>query len=109
MLVIVFRARIRSDVDLSGMKEAGVQMYELASAMPGFVSYKEFKAEDGEILSLIEFRSQPELAAWRNHPEHLEIQRIGRERVFQHYDIAICEPIRRYSFDLEQGRTEQHP
>lgn len=58
-------------------------MYELASAMPGFVSYKEFKADDGEILSLVEFPSEPELAARRNHPEHLEIQRIGRERMFQ--------------------------
>jgi heme-degrading monooxygenase HmoA len=109
MLVVVFRSRIRPDADLSGINEAGVRMYELASAMPGFVSYKEFKAEDGEILSLIEFRSEPELAAWRNHPEHLEIQRIGRERVFQNYDIAVCKPVRRYSFDVEGGRTEGHP
>jgi len=106
MLVVVFRSRIRSDADLSGIKEAGEP---LASAMPGFVSYKEFRAEDGEILSLVEFRSEPELAAWRNHPEHLEIQRIGRERVFERYDIAVCEPIRRYSFDLERGRIETDP
>jgi heme-degrading monooxygenase HmoA len=109
MLVIVFRSRIRSDADLSGIEEAGVRMYELASAMPGFVSYKEFKAEDGEILALVEFRSEPELAAWRNHPEHLEIQRIGRERVFERYDIAVCEPIRRYSFEVGRGRTERQP
>ena len=109
MSVIVFRSRIRSDADLSGIEEAGVRMYELASAMPGFVSYKEFKAEDGEMLSLVEFRSEPELAAWRNHPEHLEIQRIGRERVFEHYDIAVCEPVRRYSFEVGRGRTERYP
>jgi heme-degrading monooxygenase HmoA len=109
MVVVVFRSRIRSDADLSGIEEAGVRMYELASAMPGFVSYKEFKAEDGEILSLVEFRSEAELTAWRNHPEHLEIQRIGRERVFERYDITVCAPIRRYSFDVEKGRTERHP
>jgi len=109
MLVVVFRSRIRPDADLSGIKEAGERMYALASAMPGFVSYKEFKADDGELLSLVEFRSEPELAAWRNHPEHLEIQRIGRERVFESYDIAVCEPTRRYSFDLKRGRTETDP
>src|SRR5262249_24162634 len=109
MLVIVFRSRIRSDAALSGIEETGLRMYELASAMPGFVSYKDFKAEDGEMLALVEFRSEPELAAWRYHPEHLEIQRIGRERLFERYDIAVCEPIRRYSFDVERGRIETHP
>ena len=109
MLVVVFRTRVRPDADLSGIKEANERMYALASAMPGFVAYKEFRADDGEFLSLVEFRSEPELAAWRNHPEHLEVQRIGRERVFERYDIAVCEPIRRYSFDVERGRTETDP
>jgi hypothetical protein len=28
--------------------------------------------------------------------------------VFERYDIAVCEPIRRYSFDVERGRTERY-
>ena len=48
MLVIVFRSRIRSNPDLSGINEAGVRMYDLASAKRGPVSYKEFNAKNGE-------------------------------------------------------------
>jgi hypothetical protein len=30
-------------------------MYELGSAMPGFVSYKDFTSQDGESVSVVEF------------------------------------------------------
>ena len=48
MVVIVFRARLRDGVDLVALEALGRRMYELASAMPGFISYKDFSAQDGE-------------------------------------------------------------
>jgi len=106
MVVVVFRARVRADADLSGIEAVGRRMYELASAMPGFISYKEFQAEDKETLTLVEFDSEEHLLAWRKHPEHLEAQKLGRERVFESYDIAVCKPVRRYGFSLAKGRFE---
>jgi heme-degrading monooxygenase HmoA len=104
MVVVVFRARTRADA--SGIEAVGQRMYELASAMPGFVSYKEFQAEDKETLTLVEFDTEEQLLAWRKHPEHLQAQQLGRERVFESYDIAVCKPVRRYGFSLAQGRFE---
>ena len=98
MMIVVFRARVRTEADLSGIEAVGRRMYELASAMPGFVSYKEFQADDKETLTLVEFETEEQLLAWREHPEHLEAQRMGRERVFESYDIAVCKPVRRYGF-----------
>jgi len=69
-------------------------MYELATAMPGFISYKDFAAGDGEGVSIVEFESLETLAAWREHPEHLEAQRLGREQFFDAYQIDVCAPIR---------------
>ncbi len=106
MVVIVFRSRIRSDADLSGVEAAGQRMYELASAMPGFISYKEFQAEDKETLTLVEFETEQQLLAWRNHSEHQQVQQMGRDRVFESYDIAVCRPIRRYGFSLTNGRFD---
>jgi heme-degrading monooxygenase HmoA len=106
MVVIVFRARVRSDADLSGVEAAGQRMYELASAMPGFISYKEFQASDKESLTLVEFETEQQLLAWRAHPEHQQVQQMGRDRVFECYDIAVCRPIRRYGFSLTKGRFD---
>ena len=104
MVVVVFRSRIRADADLSGVEAAGQRMYELASAMPGFISYKEFQAEDKETVTLVEFDTEQQLLAWRNHPEHQQVQRMGRERVFESYDIAVCQPVRRYGFSLAKSQ-----
>jgi heme-degrading monooxygenase HmoA len=106
MVVVVFRARARPDADMTGVESVGQRMYELASRMPGFVSYKEFQAEDKETLTLVEFETEDQLLAWREHPEHLKAQQLGRDRVFESYDITVCRPVRRYGFSLAKGRFE---
>lgn len=98
MVVIVFRSKLREGVDPSPLEPIGIRMYELASAMPGFISYKDFAAADGESLSLVEFESLETLEAWRIHPEHVEAQRLGREHYFAEYQIHVCTPVRSYAF-----------
>jgi len=98
MVVIVFRSRLRAGVDPSPLGPVGERMYELATQMPGFISYKDFSAADGEGVSIVEFESMETLAAWRNHPEHLEAQRIGREQFFAEYRIQVCTIARAYAF-----------
>ncbi len=104
MMVVVFRSRLRKGVDGDRLAAAGNRMYELASAMPGFVSYKDFAAEDGELLTLVEFASEETLLAWRNHPEHVEVQRQGRDEFFAGYHIQVCLPQRDYRYDPAEGR-----
>jgi heme-degrading monooxygenase HmoA len=101
MVVIVFRSRIREGVDRE-LTEVGGRMYELASSMPGYISYKDFVAEDGENVSIIEFESLETLAAWREHPEHKAAQQRGREAFFSEYHIQVCSPVRDYSFRSEK-------
>lgn len=97
-VIVVFRSRLREDVDLVALDEAGTRMYELATAMPGFLSYKDFSAEDGELTSIIEFADMDSLLAWRHHPEHVAMQQRGREEFFAAYEIDVCQPLRSYSF-----------
>ncbi len=73
-------------------------MYELASSMRGYVSYKDFAAEDGESAAIVEFESLETLAAWREHPEHKAAQQRGREEFFAEYHIQVCTPVRDYRF-----------
>lgn len=107
MVVVIFRSRIRPDADAAAMEAMGARMYELGSAMPGFVGYKEFAASDGEYLTLVEFEDEAALLAWRDHAEHLQAQRAGRDAFFSDYRIQVCRPVREYAFDREHGRRER--
>jgi heme-degrading monooxygenase HmoA len=94
MVIVVFRSRMRDGVDLAALEKLGARMYELATRMPGFLSYKDFNSADAEAVSIVEFESVETLAAWRDHPEHREAQRLGRERYFTEYRIDVCAPLR---------------
>jgi heme-degrading monooxygenase HmoA len=93
MVVVVFRARVRPGVE-EQLNRVGERKYELGSQMPGFVSYKDFVAEDCETLSIKEFESLENVVAWREHPEHKEAQAQGRFTFFAEYQIQVCEVVR---------------
>ena len=97
MVVIVFRTRLKPGIEKE-IEEMGGRMYELAAAMPGFVSYREYASADGESVAVVEFESHETLAAWREHPEHREAQAAGRERFFAEYRITVCDAVRDYAF-----------
>ena len=94
MVVIVFRARIKPDADMEGLQQLGERMYALASSMPGYVSYKDFTAQDGENVSIIEFSSLDAVAVWRDHPEHKVAQARGRDDFFSEYQVQVCSLVR---------------
>ena len=98
MVLTVFRSRMRPGCDVAALEKIGARMYELATRMPGFISYKDFTAADGESVSLVEFESAETLLAWREHAEHKEAQRLGREQFFSEYQIQIGTPSRTYRF-----------
>lgn len=100
-IVVVFRSRLRADADLQALEAAGARMYELASAMPGFISYKDFTATDDESVAIVEFSDAASLLAWRNHPEHVRVQQLGREEFMAEYHIQVCRPEREYSFNRD--------
>jgi heme-degrading monooxygenase HmoA len=104
MMVIVFRNRLRTGVD----EEYGVhasRVFELAERMPGFVSSKDFAADDGERCTVIEFASPEELRAWRTQPEHQAAQEEGRRRYFEQYSLQVCELARESRFVAPAGEV----
>ncbi len=98
MIVTVFRSRIRPQIDTAAMEGMGARMFELASAMPGFVAYKDFVADDGEFVSIVEFETLEHVAAWRDHPEHRVARDRGRDQFFADYHIQVCETVRDYTW-----------
>ena len=105
MVITLFRSRLRPEAREEYERWAR-RMNELAAEMPGFVSIKTFAADDGERISIVEFESEAAHGAWRDHPEHREAQRLGRERFYAEFQIQICAPVRRYGFSQAGGRED---
>lgn len=97
MVMTVFRSRLRPENEAEFHALAD-EMMEIAKAMPGFLSYKVYVAEDGERCSVVEFDTPEHLLAWRNLPRHVEAQRIGRERFYAEYSLHVGEPVRESHF-----------
>lgn len=98
VVVTVFRSRLRADAGPQYERWAA-RMESLARAMPGFVSFKTFRADDGERVSIIEFESDEALRRWARHPEHVEAQRLGRSRFYEEFEVTTCAPLRSTSFE----------
>jgi len=102
MMVTVFRSRVRPENSAEYMKMAA-KMKELAQAMPGFISHKNFTAEDGERVAIVEFESEETHRAWAELPAHRKAQQLGRERFYSEFSIHVCKTLRSNSFKQAAG------
>lgn len=100
--LIVFRSRLRPGIEAEYGEHAG-RIYELAVAARGFVSAKDFVADDGERVALIEWDRPSDLAVWRALPDHVAAQRMGRERYYAAYDLRVCRELHGARFDASTG------
>jgi heme-degrading monooxygenase HmoA len=98
MVIAVIRTQLRADADVARYEQLGGRMDELIRAMPGFVSAKDFVADDGDRVTMVTFESAEQLLAWRNLPEHVEAQRLGRGEFYASYAVQVCEVVRAYDF-----------
>ena len=96
-IITLFRSRLTSLAgdDYSAM---GAEMLERARTYPGFIAMKEFKAEDGERLTVVWWENDELQAAWRRDERHLVAQKLGRERWYHDYHIEVAEVIREQQF-----------
>lgn len=80
--------------------EAAERMVELAAEQPGFLGVESVRDADGLGVTISYWESQEAIRAWREHPEHREIQRKGRDRWYRAYHTRVCEVDRAYAFRL---------
>lgn len=101
MIVTVFRSRLRPGV---GDEYAALaqRMAAIARTMPGYVSEKDFVADDGERVTIVEFAHEEGLRAWRTNPEHLAAQKLAREKYYSDYHIQVCTLVRDSKFEAQE-------
>ena len=64
MIITVFRSRLKP-----GVRDEYVALADLMAAItqstPGYVSHKDFFADDGERVTIVEFEHEKGMRAWR--------------------------------------------
>jgi heme-degrading monooxygenase HmoA len=90
MFFVVFRNRKRTDIDAAAYAADAARMETLARGQPGFLSFKSYTSDDGEVVAISEWSSEAAVHAWGSHPEHAVIQRRGRSGYYEDYTLFAC-------------------
>jgi heme-degrading monooxygenase HmoA len=98
-IVTIFRSRLRPEA-LGEYEPHAARIEALARTMPGFVAFERFAAADGERVSIITFADQATHNAWRDHPEHRAVQKMGRDRFYATFDVSVTVLLHRSHFEL---------
>ncbi|WP_440224380.1 antibiotic biosynthesis monooxygenase family protein [Dokdonella sp. MW10] len=92
---VLFTSR-RTEID-DGYGDMAERMLELASRQPGFLGIESARGADGLGITLSYWTDLAAIAAWKRDAEHLEAQRIGRARWYEHYDVRIARVEKAYA------------
>ncbi len=82
----------------SAFEEALAAMQERVKSYPGFLGEEPCQSlnEEGKFVSIFYFRDHDSSIAWRIDPEHLKIQRLGKEKIFSWYRFRVAQVEREY-------------
>lgn len=90
--VIFTSIRSEEDSDYSAMAQ---RMLELASHQPGFLGVESARESVGITVSY--WQDLESIQAWKNNMEHLQAQRLGKEKWYAAYKTRISKVEREYS------------
>ena len=91
MYLVVFRNRKRADIDAGAYAADNAAMEALAARQPGYLSFKSFVADDGEVVAISEWKDRAAAKAWRKAAEHAQVQARSRRQYYAEYRVMTCE------------------
>jgi len=94
MYAVIFRAKLaKSDDDYF---QTAKRMRELALGQYGCLEFVSVMEGDEEI-AISYWESEAQIRAWKNDPEHIRAQRLGRTRWYESWSVEVCKVERDYS------------
>jgi heme-degrading monooxygenase HmoA len=91
---VIFTAR-RTEGD-HGYKDMAQAMFKLALEQPGCIGVESVRGADGLGITVAYFTDEASISAWKRHAQHLEAQRLGKQRWYAHYEVRIARVERAY-------------
>ncbi|GAB4586695.1 antibiotic biosynthesis monooxygenase family protein [Nocardia sp. IFM 10818] len=105
---VIISTQLRGE-ETPDYKEMATRMTELGTGQPGYVGRQGMTDGEGRDLSIIYYRDEESIRAWKADVEHLEAQRLGKERWYENYTVEVARVEREYSFSRETPGGAQSP
>jgi heme-degrading monooxygenase HmoA len=102
MFLVVFRNRKRADLDVAAYDAEAARMESLARRQPGFLSFKSYTADDGEVVAVSEWESEADARRWGAEAEHRAAQARGRSSYYAEYTLFACAAPRIHHFTQDE-------
>lgn len=103
MFLVVFRNRKRAGIDQAAYDAEAGRMEALAAQQPGYLGFKSYTADDGEVIALSEWADEAAARAWGQVAEHRVAQRRGREAYYEDYTLFGCAEPRIHHFSRKDS------
>ncbi len=103
MMVVIVEFELRSGAE-SEFEAALKHMQERVKQFDGFLGEVPYLSKENEntYVTLFYWRDRESIKVWREDPEHVEVQRLSRERIFASYKIRVCELEREYEWEWSE-------
>lgn len=80
---------VRTEGD-NGYEKMGNEMVKLGASQPGFLGAESVRGENGVGITISYWDSMESIENWKNHPSHMEAQRLGRELWYESFMTRVC-------------------
>lgn len=87
---------VRAPDDADGYAAMSDRMTTLAAQQPGYLGIESARSADGLGITVSYWIDEHAARAWKKVAEHIEAQRIGRERWYEAYRVRIAKVEREY-------------
>ena len=88
----------RSDNDEQGYQQMAARMMELAAVQEGFLGADSVRDAHGFGITVSYWRDEASIFAWKRQGEHLQAQKLGREKWYETFSLRIAKVERAYDF-----------
>jgi heme-degrading monooxygenase HmoA len=77
---------------------AAASLRQHLERIDGFISIERFESltQPGKLLSLSFWRDEESVKRWRNLEAHRDVQRAGRDHIFEDYHLRVASVMRDY-------------
>lgn len=94
---VIFTSRRKPGIE-DDYGDVSARMAELAQTMPGYLGIESARGADGLGITVSYWESEAAIKNWREHAEHLVVQRMGREKFYEWYESRVGKVERAVSF-----------
>jgi heme-degrading monooxygenase HmoA len=98
VFVVIFRS-LRTDDNEALYAEWSQRMNKAVTGIDGYISHVGYRdRETREGVTIAYFETEEAIRMWREFPDHLEAQELGRDSFYESYSVEVAEVVRAYRY-----------